>query len=206
MIVNVLVMVSIVLVSWKAFSDTALYNKLLFSPYVILRENHWYRFITSAWVHADFMHLFLNMYVLYYFGGFLEMVFVEWFGMVGSAFYLFLFIGSVIIAGMPSYAKHKDNAYYAAIGASGGVSGVLFANILLQPMEYLYFFGVIPIPGLLFGILYMVYSQYMSKKGTDNLGHDAHFWGAIGGMALLIAIKPAVVLGFINQIADELPF
>jgi|TARA_B110000879_G_C11181215_1_gene518484 membrane associated rhomboid family serine protease len=162
--------------------------------------------LSAAWVHADFMHLAFNLYVLYGFGNFLESVFVVWFGTVGLGYYLFLFLGSVLIAGIPSYIKHKDNSSYAAIGASGGVSGVLFANILLQPFNNLYLFGAVPIPGIVFGIAYLVYSNYMGKKGTDNIGHDAHIWGAIGGMAILVLIKPAVFTSFIQQIIDLIPF
>lgn len=151
------------------------------------------------------MHLAFNLYVLYGFGNFLEMVFVAWFGAVGIGYYLFLFIGSVIIAGIPSYIKHKNNPSYAAIGASGGVSGVLFANILLQPFNNLYLFGAIPIPGIVFGVAYLWYSHYMGKKGIDNIGHDAHIWGAIGGMIILVAVKPDVLISFFNQVVAILP-
>lgn len=205
MSVNLILLVSIGIVSYVCFSNRDLYSKLLFSPYIIIREKQWYRFISAGWVHADFMHLAFNLYVLYGFGNFLESVFVVWFGTVGLGFYAFLFVGSVIIAGIPSYLKHKDNPSYAAIGASGGVSGVLFANILLQPFSNLYLFGAIPIPGIVFGVAYMWYSHYMGKKGTDNIGHDAHIWGAIGGMVILVAIKPEVLSRFVQQIVEILP-
>ena len=206
MSINLILLVSIGIVSYLCFSNREYYNRLLFSPYIIIREKQWYRFLSAAWVHADFMHLAFNLYVLYGFGNFLESVFVVWFGTVGLGYYLFLFLGSVLIAGIPSYIKHKDNSSYAAIGASGGVSGVLFANILLQPFNNLYLFGAVPIPGIVFGIAYLVYSNYMGKKGTDNIGHDAHIWGAIGGMAILVLIKPAVFTSFIQQIIDLIPF
>lgn len=202
---NVVLLISIAAVSYFSFSNKALYTMLLFSPFIIIREKQWYRFISSAWVHADFMHLAFNLFVLYGFGNFLENVFVLWFSEVGKGYYLFLFLGSVVIAGIPSYLKHKDNAAYAAIGASGGVSGVLFANILLQPFNNLYLFGAIPIPGIVFGVVYLWYSRHMSKKGTDNIGHDAHIWGALGGMAILIVMRPSVLLSFFQQILGVLP-
>jgi len=206
MSINIILIISIGVVSYFCFSNRDLYTKLLFSPYTIIREKQWFRFITAAWVHADFMHLAFNLYVLWGFGNFLESVFVAWFGAIGLGYYLFLFLGSVIIAGIPSFIKHKDNPRYAAIGASGGVSGVLFANILLQPFSNLYLFGAVPIPGIVFGVLYLGYSHYMSKKGTDNIGHDAHIWGALGGMAIIILIKPAVFSNFISEVVSVLPF
>lgn len=206
MSVNILLLVSIAVASYLCFSNTAWYTKLVFSPYIIIREKQWYRFLSSAWIHADFMHLAFNLFVLYGFGNFLESVFVLWFSELGMVYYLFLFLGSVVVAGIPSYVKHKDNPAYAAIGASGGVSGVLFANIILQPFNNLYLFGAIPIPGILFGVAYLWYSHHMGKKGADNIGHDAHIWGALGGMAIIIVLKPSVLVNFVNQIIEFLPF
>jgi membrane associated rhomboid family serine protease len=205
MSINLILLVSIGIVSYVCFSNRECYNRLLFSPYIVIRQKQWYRFLSAAWVHADFMHLAFNLYVLYGFGNFLERVFVQWFGTVGLGYYAFLFLGSVIIAGIPTYIKHKDNPSYAAIGASGGVSGVLFANIILQPFNNLYLFSAVPIPGIVFGIAYLAYSNYMGKKGTDNIGHDAHIWGAVGGMVILVLVKPAVFTSFIQQITELLP-
>lgn len=195
--------------SYMAFSNQELFHKLSFRPYTIIREKQFYRFFTVGWVHADFMHLVFNMYVLYGFGNILESFFGYWFGAgMGTAYYVFLLLGSTVIAGIPSYAKHKDNYNYVAVGASGGVSGVLFATILIQPFSELSLFGIhaLSIPGIFLGVLYLVYSHYMSKRGQDNIGHDAHFWGAIGGMLLVTLFKPAVLTSFLAQVVEKLSF
>lgn len=200
MSVNILLLISIGIVSYFCFTNREIFSKLLFNPYVIAREKEYYRFISSAWLHADMMHLFINLYVLYSFGNYLEYIVNMWFGHVGALYYLFIFLGSVIIGHIPSYIKHKNYYGFSSVGASGGVSGVLFACILVDPLMELRLFFAIPINSLIFGILYLMYTYYMSKKGQDNINHDAHLWGAIGGMILLIVVKPEVLQRFIYQI------
>ena len=198
---NILLLISIGIVSYFSFSNRELFRKLLFNPYIIAREKEFYRFISSAWLHADMMHLFINLYVLYSFGNYLEYITKIWFGNIGSFYYLFIFMGSVIIGHIPSYIKHKDYYGFSSVGASGGVSGVLFACILIDPLMELRLFFAIPINSLIFGILYLAYTYYMSKKGQDNINHDAHLWGALGGIGLLVAIKPQVINSFIQQMS-----
>ncbi len=202
MSINILLLASIGIVSYLCFNNRNLFNQLLFSPYATIREKQWYRFVTSAWVHSDFTHLFVNLFVLFFFGSSMETFFIGSFGTIGIAYFLLLFVGSVIIAHIPTYFKEKDNYAYASVGASGGVSGVLFAFILLQPLEPLYLYGIIKIPGILFGVLYLIYSNYMSKKGGDNVNHDAHMFGALGGMLILVLFKPQVIPNFIQQISS----
>mgnify|MGYP001073990612 CR=1 FL=1 len=196
---NLISVISIGIVSYMCFTNRYLFNKLHFSPYVILREKQWYRFLTSAWVHGDFMHLFVNLFVLYSFGNFLELVFSSWFGN-GILQYLLLFVGSVIIAHIPTYLKEKDSYNYSSVGASGGVSGVLFASILIQPLQPLYLFAIIPIPGIMFGVLYMFYTHRMAAKSSDNINHEAHMFGALGGMLILVVLRPTVIPAFISQL------
>lgn len=202
MSINILLLASIGIVSYLCFNNRNLFNKLLFSPYATIREKQWYRFVSSAWVHSDFTHLFVNLFVLYFFGSSMESFFTSSFGSLGIVYYLILFVGSVIIAHLPTYFKEKDNYAYASVGASGGVSGVLFAFILLQPLEPLYLYGIIKIPGIVFGVLYLIYSNYMSKRGGDNINHDAHMFGALGGMLILVLFKPQVIPHFIEQIVS----
>ena len=202
MSVNMILLISIGAVSYFSFSNRALFAKLLFSPYKIDQSKEWYRFLTSAWVHADFNHLFLNLFVLWGFGGFVEGVFVAWYGPIGSAYYLSLFVGSTLIAHLPGYLKNTDNYAYSAVGASGGVSGVLFASIMIQPLENLCLYFVLCLPSVIFGVLYLGYSQYMNRTGNDNIGHEAHIWGALGGVILIIAFRPSVVSNFIYQVTE----
>jgi membrane associated rhomboid family serine protease len=104
-----------------------------------------------------------------------------------------LYIGGAALSTLPSYGKHKDDYSYTAVGASGAVSAVVFASIIFDPWSKLIIFPIpIGIPAILFGFLYLIYSWYMGKKNIDNVGHDAHFWGAVFGFVFTIILKPAL--------------
>ena len=200
MSVNIIIIFSIAAVSFLGFSNQTLFLKFLFKPNSILKDKEWYRFISSAWLHADYMHLFVNLFVLYSFGNFLEYFLNMYYEEQSSVLYLFLFLGSTVVSHIPSYVKHKSNINYQAVGASGGVSGILFAYILINPLSMLELYLFIPIPAIVFGILYLWYSYYMSKKNMDNIGHEAHIYGALGGMILITIIKPGIWVSFFNQL------
>ena len=191
-----------VLVSFLAFNNTELRQKLIFNPFIIRSKNEYYRFITSGLIHADWIHLIFNMIVIFYFSFTIEGYYLQLFDskMIAKYYFLFLYIGGLIISDLPSYFKHKDNYYYNSLGASGATSSVLFAFILFQPWSMLYFFGIIPIPAILFGLGFLWYSSHMSKKATDNINHDAHFYGAVWGILFTLIIKPEVGLIFLNKL------
>ncbi|MFI5218546.1 MAG: rhomboid family intramembrane serine protease [Bacteroidia bacterium] len=189
-----------VLVSILAFRNHQLMGKLIFNPYMISHRKEWFRFISSGFIHADMIHLFVNMYVLYVFGGMVENFYSEAFDEKSVLYFILLYIGSLIVSIMPSYNKHKENYLYNALGASGAVSAVLFAFILFQPLTPLYFFGVIKLPGIVMGIAYLFFEYYMGKKGGDNINHDAHFWGAVFGVVFTIGLKPSIAMHFIEQL------
>ena len=200
MSINIIIIFSIAAVSLLGFSNHILFSKFLFKPYSILNNKEWYRFISSAWLHADYTHLFVNLFVLYSFGNYLEYFLNVYYEEQSLVLYLFLFLGSIVISHIPSYVKHKSNYNYEAVGASGGVSGILFAYILINPLSMLELYLFIPIPAIVFGILYLWYSYYMSKKNIDNIGHEAHIYGALGGMMLISIIKPEIWVSFFNQL------
>lgn len=200
MSINIIIIFSIAAVSFLGFSNHILFSKFLFKPYSILKNKEWYRFISSAWLHADYMHLLVNLFVLYSFGNYLEYFLNVYYEEQSLVLYLFLFLGSIVISHIPSYVKHKSNYNYEAVGASGGVSGILFAYILINPLSMLELYLFIPIPAIVFGILYLWYSYYMSKKNIDNIGHEAHIYGALGGMMLITIIKPEIWVSFFNQL------
>ena len=202
MSINILLIISIALISFYGFSNSVLFSKFLFKPYIISKNNEWFRFISSAWLHADYMHLFVNLFVLFSFGNYLEYHLSSHFENSSSILFLGLFLGSTIIAHIPGYIKYKSIYSYQAVGASGGVSGVLFAYILINPLSMLELYLFIPIPAILFGVLYIWYSYYMSKKNIDNIGHEAHIFGAIGGIAIITLIKPDILISFFNQLAN----
>jgi membrane associated rhomboid family serine protease len=117
----------------------------------------------------------------------------------GNVVFLLLYFGGAIIASIPTFLKHKDNPDYVSVGASGAVSAILFTSIFLNPLDKVYFYGVLPVPGIVFGGLYLIYSSYMARKGNDNINHDAHFWGAVFGIVFPILIEPSLIKDFINQ-------
>lgn len=148
------------------------------------------------------MHLFVNMFVLWQFGGVVERDFNSLFGNKGFLYFLVLFTGGVAIAALPSLRKHRDNPGYNAVGASGAVSAVLFSFILLHPTDTLLLFLILPLPAVVLGVLYLWYEARMQNAG-DNIAHDAHYWGAIFGFVVTIIFKPSLAIRFVNQIIQE---
>lgn len=199
-------MILIIIAITTIISIITLYNpdlfyRLKFNPFLVLHSKQWYRFFTHAFVHVGWMHLFFNMWVLYLFGGIVLDWYCSLFGTKGYYFFVLLYVGAIMISSLPSFGKHKNDPYYSAVGASGAVSAVLFASILFYPTGKIMIFPIpIGIPAFIFGILYLIYSAYMSKRGGDNIGHDAHFWGALFGVLFTIAIEPGIALYFVEQI------
>jgi len=171
------------LVSYQAFNNHDLYTKLIFNPYTIQKKKEWYRFWSYGLLHANWMHLAVNLFVLFGFGISVELAYKSLFGMMGGIYYLLLYIIGLAASSLFDYFKHRNNYNYNAVGASGAVSSVLFAAILFSPTQMLYLYGIIPIPAVIGGALYLGYSYYMARRGMDNIGHDAHFWGAVWGFA-----------------------
>ena len=184
--------------SFTAFSNIELLNKMIFYHYEIKRKNEWWKFITHGFVHADMQHLIFNMLTLYFFGRQIEVTFQALFG--NEWMYPVFYLSALFFASLPSYLKHKDNASYRSLGASGAISAVLFATIIFDPWQILYLNFFIPIPALLFAVGYVIYSSYMSKKGNDNIGHDAHLYGALYGIVFPIVFKPQLISYLIEEL------
>jgi membrane associated rhomboid family serine protease len=201
--INILLIV-IVLTSIGAWRDGNLQSKLIFSPYQIIRTNEYYRFVSSGFIHADYGHLIFNCLSLYLFGDQLSAVFQQdfFFGKYGALVLVGIFILGVIIADIPTFIKHKDNPYYKSLGASGGVSSIVFASILIFPTSKIYMMFIpMGIPAFIFGILYLMYSYYMSQKEGDNINHSAHFIGSVFGVVAMLLLKPELGEMFIREIA-----
>ena len=190
-----------ILLSWQANENATLKRKLIFYPFAVKRYREYYRFLTGGFIHADWMHLIINMYVLYMFGELAEFYFVTTFGMLGWVLYPLMYLLAIPIAETYSYIKHHDNAYYMSLGASGAVSAVVFASILFNPLAEM---GIILIPiyfpGFIMGIFYLLYSNFMAHRAMDNVGHNAHFYGALFGLVFPGLFKPVLFLYFIDQI------
>jgi membrane associated rhomboid family serine protease len=162
-------------------------NDLIFYPPAVTNNNQYYRFITCGFIHADYGHLIFNMFSFYMCGEFVEQGFNVIFGNGGKLLYLLLYLLSLIACLLPTYFKNKNNQYYRSLGASGAVSAVIFAGIMLKPdLKMGLIFLPVMIPGFVFGPVYLLISAWLDRKGSDNINHSAHIWGALFGVAFLI--------------------
>lgn len=200
---TILLILITVAVSLYAYEKRDFMDKLLFKPYAVAQSpKEYYRFITSAFIHLDFLHLLFNMMVLYMFGELLEKTFAYRYEHKGLYYFALLYFGGALFSHLPVYFKHRNDPYYASLGASGATSAVVFAFIGLFPVESQmgFFFLPIRLPAIVFGVLYLVLEYYLSKRGGTNIGHDAHIGGAIFGLVFVMAIDPDNFHEFIDQI------
>ncbi len=185
------------LVSWVSFSRPELLNKLALIPYKVVHNNEWYRLLSHGFVHADMMHLLVNMFTFWSFGTYLETIFARTGFPVWA--YPALYFGGMIVASLYDVIKRRDNPYFVSVGASGAVSAVLFSSIFFDPWSKILLFAVIPIPGIIFGVLYLVYCQYMGKQAKDHINHNAHFYGAVFGFIFPLFLNPSLISVFLSH-------
>jgi membrane associated rhomboid family serine protease len=183
-----------------AFSQHSLIYKYQFNPYQILKRRQYPRLILHAFLHANWTHLIVNMLVLYSFGTVLERYFQQFFGTSWIPYYLILYFGAILVSPLYALFKHRDDYLYNAVGASGAVSAVVFAAIFFDPWNKIFFYAMIPMPGFVFAFLYLIYSWFMSRRSTDNIAHDTHFFGAIFGFLLPILLNPDLFSDFIRKL------
>jgi len=187
MSITLIIIIINVLVSLAAMNKERLMDQLIFYPPAVTHDNQYYRFFTSGFIHADFGHLIFNMISLYAFGQMVENGFNQIFGESGRLLYLLMYLLALPASLLPTFAKNKHNSYYRSLGASGAVSAVIFAGLLMTPQAGvgMYFIPVY-IPGFVFGPLYLIISAYLDRKGGSNINHSAHIWGALFGVAFLL--------------------
>lgn len=191
------------LISIPAFKNNDWFYKLQFNPYQVYHRKQFYRLVTHGFLHANWTHLIINMLVLYFFGPHLESYLSQILGPgLSHIVYLLYYFGAIIIASLTSLFRHKNDPWYNAVGASGAVSAVLFSFIFFNPWELLYIYGIIPVPGIIMGVLYLIYSHYMSKRESDNVNHDAHISGAIYGFVFPLFIDFRLIHYFFQQLTD----
>lgn len=186
-----------VAVSLACFNNGQLFDKLSLKPYRVVHAREWYRVISHGFVHADWVHLFVNMFTFWSFGQYIESAF-QYLGF-GQWAFLVLYFGAMIIASVSDLIRYRNATWYTSIGASGAVSAVLFTAILLNPWDKILLFAVIPIPGILFGVVYLAYCQYMARQGGDNINHNAHFYGAVFGLVFPILLEPQLFRMFLSH-------
>ena len=185
------------IVSFMAFKNSRLMNDLILWPPAITKQREYHRLVTYGLVHADFGHLFFNMLTLYFFGQVMEGFFAGHLG--GFGFALF-YIGGLVFSILLTYVKHRNNAGYRSLGASGAVSAVMFSFILLAPWQKIIVF-VIPLPAIVYAVLYTIYSIFMDRQGQSNINHNAHLWGAAYGVIFTLLMDSRVLPYFLNQLS-----
>lgn len=187
----IIFVVTIGLSLYTMYKDQSLYGKLIMHPYSLVRDNRWFTIISSGFIHGDLFHLMFNMVSFYFFAFSLENI-------VGTTNFLIIYFGSMIIGDIPSIIKYKDNYEYRSLGASGGISGVIYSFIVFFPMGTIYAF-FIPMPAFVFAILFLAYGWFMSRRGMDFINHSAHNWGAIAGFVLTLLLKPWALNHFLSH-------
>ena len=214
--ITLIIIIITTIISISAFNNHKIMDDLIFYPPAVKR-GQWYRFFSCGLIHADWGHLIFNMFALYIFGegrvstpqgpvftG-VEFQFVEVFGQKGKLIYLLMYVVALAVCLLPTYSKNRDNYHYRSLGASGAVSAVIFASILFRPLMGMgLFFIPVYIAGFLFGIIYLAVSQWLEKRGQDNINHSAHIFGALFGIGFtIIACKITdypVVATFVDQL------
>ena len=205
--VTIVIIILTCIVSIPAFNNRDFFYRFDFDPYGLEERKQYYRFVTHAFLHGDWMHLFFNMFVLYNFGGGVQEYFEYYLSSKGIFYFILLYLGSIIFAALPSYRKHKNDPSYHSIGASGAVSAVLFSFIIFSPGSSLYLMFIpVPIPAILVGFGYLAYEHYQSRKSNININHDAHIAGAIFGIIFTLIAVPKSLPAFIDQIFYLLKF
>ncbi len=201
---TIALVVFISLVSVLAFRFKKQSDRYVLFPYRVVHKKEYFRVISHAFLHTDYVHLVVNMIVLLSFGNSVENIFqnLETHGVIRSPYLhlsILTFIG-ITGSSVSTIIKHRNDPNYGAVGASGLVSAIVFAHIFFEPMQKIYFYFAIPIPGLVFGILYLAYSSYMSRKQSDNINHDAHIWGALIGFFYPVIMNPSLVRYFFENL------
>ena len=182
-LITIIIIAANVIISYKGFGDYEFFEKYKFQVGAV-RRGEQIRLLSSGFLHADTQHLLFNMLSLYFFA---DVVIA----LLNPFQFVLIYLGSLLLGSLLSLYFHKNEYHYSAVGASGAVMGIIYSAILLQPGMSLYMFFIpIPIPAYIFGIGYLLYSIYGMKNRIGNIGHDAHFGGAIGGYIITLILSP----------------
>ena len=186
-----------VLVSWLAFERPPLLQRLILWPPAIDKHRQFDRLLTHGFIHADWSHLLFNMITLYFFGRVVERVMAQYIGPVG---YVLFYLSAIVVAILPTYMRHRHDPRYSSLGASGGVSAVLFASIMLDP--WMWIMVPLPVPGFLYAIGYVAYSFWKDRQGGGNVNHSAQLSGAAYGVMFMLLMEPAVLQSFVQRLMN----
>jgi membrane associated rhomboid family serine protease len=198
---TILLVAATVLVSWMAFNNPKLLDRLILWPPAIDRRKQYDRLLTHGFIHADFQHLLFNMITLFFFGRAIEPLFVERIGALG---FLGFYLSAIVVAILPSYMQHVRDARYRSLGASGAVSAVMFSFILFSPWSKIYFFPFpFGIPAVLYAVFYVGYSVWMDRRGGDHINHSAHLVGGAYGVAFTLLAMPDALGHFLRALGGN---
>jgi membrane associated rhomboid family serine protease len=202
-------------VSFMAFNNQQLLSNMMLNPYSVKHRNQWYRIFSHIFVHADWMHLLFNAYTFWSFGSFMEKVFTNelyfakffpsmtyWGETKGILAYVLLYLTGGVMAALPALRKHSDNVNYNAVGASGAVSAVMMAFMIMFPTFEIAFFAFISMPAFVGAIVFLGLEHYLSRRGNTNIAHDAHIWGALFGAIFVGVLNPQFYVNFVVQVQD----
>lgn len=199
--ITIILVAATVLVSWMAFNNQKLLDRLILWPPAIDRQRQYDRLLTHGFIHADFQHLLFNMITLFFFGRAVEPMFVERIGALG---FLGFYLSAIVVAILPSYMQHMHDARYRSLGASGAVSAVMFSFILFAPWSKIYFFPFpFGIPAVLYAVFYVGYTIWMERRGGDNINHSAHLVGGAYGVAFTLVAIPESLGLFLRQLGGS---
>ena len=192
------------MISYQALQSPELMNRLCHHPYSETHRGQYERLVTAGFVHGSWGHLFINMFVLYQFGGMIEELFVSIFGsLLGNVLFLVFYFSAIVIANLGTLFRYKDYSGFSSVGASGVTSALLFIYAMFAPWEWFIF---PPVPAIVFAILYVVYSSWASKNTNDRIDHMAHLWGGVYGIVFLLVTYPRSFNIFLERFLSGMPF
>lgn len=198
--ITVVIIAITAIVSIIAFSKREMLNAMLFNAYLVWNYRKIHRLFSHGLIHGSWGHLFFNMLTLYFFGTNTEQWFqAAWGNMWGAVLFVLLYVSAIAVSSLADLRKYRYEPKYNSLGASGAVSAVLFASVFFDPMMGIYIYLIpIPVPGFIFAPLYLLYCQWMAKRGGDNIGHTAHFWGAVYGFVFPLIFRPSLINHFLS--------
>ncbi len=201
MTITVAIILFTIALSFLAWRDESLLHKLTHYPFEVKRKNQYYRLLSSGFVHANYMHLAFNMLTLYFFGDLVAYYLGQGQTYGGAFLFLGLYLGGIVVSDLPTLLRHRDHASYHSLGASGGVSSVVFSFIAFEPTQNLCLFFILCLPGFVLGILYLIYSWYMAKNPSDHINHEAHLYGALFGVLYTVYFYPQLISTFFLRLS-----
>ena len=201
MSVNTFLLIATIGISVASWRNDGLFQKLILHPFTVVKHRQYYRLLSSGFIHQGWMHLLFNMLALFFFGRNVEVIFQYISPDYGSLLYIVFYLTAIIASDLTTIRKNKENPNYFSLGASGGVSAVVFCWILFFPLETIYIY-FIPLPGFILGFLYIIYSYYQSKNASSHINHEAHLFGAVYGILFTVIAYPQVLPEFFEQLSN----